>query len=65
MRETRKMRLPEWATAGAAFIYYWIMALYKLTEAPIWQDESMEFYCSLPVKGAIREIGRASCRERV
>lgn len=54
MRETRKMRLPEWATAGAAFIYYWIMALYKLTEAPIWQDESMEFYCSLPVKGAIR-----------
>lgn len=56
MRETRKMRLPEWATAGAAFIYYWIMALYKLTEAPIWQDESMEFYCSLPVKGAIRGV---------
>ncbi|MDE5697175.1 MAG: glycosyltransferase family 39 protein [Lachnospiraceae bacterium] len=56
MKETRKMRLPEWATAGAAFVYYWLMALYKLTEAPIWQDESMEFYCSIPVKGAIRGV---------
>lgn len=39
--------------AGFSFIYYWIMALYKLMEAPIWQDEAMEFYCSIPVRGAI------------
>ena len=32
------------------------MALYKLTEAPIWQDESMEFYCSIPVRGVIRGV---------
>lgn len=56
MKLTQKIRLPEWITAGAAFIYYWIMALYKLTEAPIWQDEAMEFYCSIPVKGAIRGV---------
>jgi hypothetical protein len=32
------------------------MALYKLTTAPIWQDEAMEFYCSIPVRGAIRGV---------
>lgn len=53
---TKKLRLPEWLTAGAAFVYYWIMALYKLTEAPIWQDEAMEFYCSIPVRGPIRGV---------
>ncbi|MCD8039695.1 MAG: glycosyltransferase family 39 protein [Lachnospiraceae bacterium] len=51
-----KDRLPEWLTAGAAFIYYWIMALYKLNQTPIWQDEAMEFYCSIPVKGAIEGV---------
>ena len=51
-----KMQLPEWFTAGVAFVYYWVMALYKLMDAPIWQDETMEFYCSIPVKGAIRGI---------
>lgn len=56
MRRAWKVRLPEWLTAGAAMVYYWIMALYKLTEAPIWQDEAMEFYCSLPVRGAIRGV---------
>ena len=56
MRKAWKVRLPEWLTAGAALVYYWIMALYKLTEAPIWQDEAMEFYCSLPVEGAIRGV---------
>lgn len=40
----------------ASFVYYWIMALYKLMDAPIWQDETMEFYCSIPVKGAIKGI---------
>jgi hypothetical protein len=39
-----------------AFVYYWIISLYKLTQAPIWQDEAMEFYCSIPVKGAIRGV---------
>ncbi len=40
----------------ASFVYYWVMALYKLMDAPIWQDETMEFYCSIPVKGAIKGI---------
>lgn len=62
----RKIHLPEWITAGAAFIYYWIMALYKLTQAPIWQDEAMEFYCSVPVKGAIRGVTKyATMYERM
>ena len=56
MKRTQRLRLPEWVTAGAAFIYYWVMALYKLTEAPIWQDEAMEFYCSIPVREAIRGV---------
>ncbi len=56
MKQIRRVHLPEWITAGIAFIYYWIMALYKLTEAPIWQDESMEFYCSIPVRGVIRGV---------
>lgn len=55
-----KKRLPEWVTAGAAFVYYWMMALYKLTQAPIWQDEAMEFYCSLPVKGPIAGVTKLS-----
>ena len=38
----------------ASFVYYWVMALYKLMEAPIWQDETMEFYCSIPVKDSKR-----------
>lgn len=48
--------MKNWGGEIAAFAYYWIMALYKLTEAPIWQDEAMEFYCSIPVKGAIRGV---------
>ena len=56
MKITAKKQIPEWLTAGIAFIYYWIMALYKLTAAPIWQDEAMEYYCSIPVKGAIRGV---------
>ena len=56
VKTLRKFKIPEWMTAGIAFIYYWIMALYKLTNAPIWQDESMEYYCSIPVKGAIRGV---------
>lgn len=52
----KRISLPEWVTAGAAFLYYWVMALYKLTDAPIWQDEAMEFYCSLPVRGTIRGV---------
>lgn len=51
-----KLGLPEWITAGVAFVYYWIMALYKLTYAPIWQDEAMEFYCSVPIKGEITGV---------
>jgi hypothetical protein len=46
----------ECLTAGVAFIYYWVIALWKLTQTPIWQDEAMEFYCSIPVKGAIRGV---------
>ena len=56
MNGTKKLRLPEWLTAGVAFIYYCMMALYKLTQTPIWQDEAMEFYCSIPVRGAIRGV---------
>lgn len=66
MDKISRIRLPEWMTAGVAFIYYWIMALYKLTDAPIWQDEAMEFYCSLPVKGAIRGVTKyATMYERM
>lgn len=61
-----KWKAPEWLTAGCAFLYYVIMALYKLTEAPIWQDEAMEFYCSLPVKGEIRGVTKyATMYERM
>ena len=56
MKLNRKINRPEWLTAAAAVAYYWIMALYKLTQAPIWQDEAMEFYCSVPVRGAIRGV---------
>ncbi len=55
-----KNKLPEWVTAGVAFIYYWLMGLYKLTQAPIWQDEAMEFYCSIPVKGSIEGVTKLS-----
>lgn len=52
----KKITVPEWFSAGIAFLYYWIMALYKLTDAPIWQDESMEFYCSMTQRGPIRGV---------
>lgn len=62
----RRIHVPEWITAGIAFVYYWIMALYKLTDAPIWQDESMEFYCSIPVQGTIRGVTKyATMYERI
>lgn len=50
------MKIKKWSSDIISFVYYWIMALYKLTEAPIWQDEAMEFYCSIPVRGAIRGV---------
>ena len=66
MNQKINIKLPEWVTALAAFVYYWIISLFKLTEAPIWQDEAMEFYCSLPVKGPIRGVtDYASMYERM
>lgn len=66
MDRFRHIDIPEWITAGIAFVYYWIMALYKLTQAPVWQDEVMEFYCSLPVRGAIRGVTKyATMYERM
>ena len=56
LKSLPKIKVPEWITAGIAFIYYWVMALYKLTATPIWQDEAMEYYCSIPVKGVIKGI---------
>ena len=56
MKLKEKINFPEWFTAGLAFVYYWILALYKLMDAPIWQDETMEFYCSIPVQGAIHGV---------
>lgn len=57
MLEKNKKAVPEWLTAGIAFVYYFIIALYKLTEAPIWQDEALDFYCSFMGKGYINGIG--------
>jgi 4-amino-4-deoxy-L-arabinose transferase-like glycosyltransferase len=66
MKITEKFKLPEWLTAISAFIYYWIISLYKLTQAPIWQDEAMEFYCSIPIKGEIRGVTKyATMYERM
>lgn len=69
MRERFKagrVRVPELFTAGASFAYYFIMALYRLTYTPIWQDEAMEFYCSIPVKGEIAGVTKlASMYERM
>lgn len=61
MKDLRsKIRLPEWFTAGAVFVYYWIMSLYKLTQEPIWGDECMEFYCSVTTRGPIRGVTELS-----
>ena len=66
MNVRNAIKLPEWLTAGAAFIYYLVMALYKLTQAPIWQDEAMEFYCSIPVQGPIPGVTKyATMYERM
>ena len=56
MNVKENRNLPEWLTAGIAFVYYWIMSLYKLTQTAIWQDEAMEFYCSITTKGPIRGV---------
>lgn len=55
--EKLKKLTPEWLTAGMAFGYYVVMALYKLTATPIWQDEALDFYCAAAGKGRIESIG--------
>lgn len=57
MTDKIKKMTPEWLTAGVAFVYYMIMALYKLTDAPLWQDEAMDFYFAIAGKGRIESIG--------
>jgi len=39
-----------------AFIYYFILSLFKLTTVPIWQDEAAEYYCAITDYGPIKGV---------
>lgn len=51
-----KKNKKEFILLGMAFLFFFFMALYKLTDAPIWLDEAWEFYFSKVPVGTIPGI---------
>lgn len=51
-----KQNRKEYILLGIAFLFFLFMALYKLTDAPIWLDEAWEFYFSRDIFGSIPGI---------
>ena len=40
----KKLQKKEYLVLGAVLLVFLLMALYKLTDAPLWYDEMIEFY---------------------
>ena len=56
----------EMIMVGAAFLFFFLMSCYKLTAAPLWYDETLEFYFSKDWSGAIENVtGLQSLYERL
>lgn len=41
---------------AAAFLFFFLFSCYKLTEGPLWYDETLEFYFSRIFKGPIENV---------
>ena len=52
----KKFQKKEYLVLGAVLLVFLLMALYKLTDAPLWYDEMIEFYYSKYLTGQIRGV---------
>ena len=52
----KKLQKKEYLVLGAVLLVFLLMALYKLTDAPLWYDEMIEFYYSKYLTGQIRGV---------
>ena len=51
-----KILKKEYLALGAVLLVFFCMALYKLTDTPLWYDEMIEFYYSKYLTGPIRGV---------
>lgn len=52
----RKEYIPEYICLVAVLFIFTLMSLYKLTDAPLWYDETIEFYYSKYLLGPIQGV---------
>ena len=65
-----KILKKEYLALGAVLLVFFCMALYKLTDTPLWYDEMIEFYYSKYLTGPIRGVSLCgslyrSCRHSI
>ena len=53
MEKNKKQRIKEYVGLILAFAFFLYMAMTKLTEAPLWLDETLEYYISKYMTGII------------
>lgn len=52
----KKIRKKEYLALGGVLLVFLLMSLYKLTDTPLWYDETIEFYYSKYLTGQIRGV---------
>ena len=56
----KKFQKKEYLALGGVLLIFLFMALYKLTDTPLWYDETIEFYYSKYLTGPIRGVSLCS-----
>ena len=56
----KKFQKREYLVLGGVLLVFLLMALYKLTDTPLWYDEMIEFYYSKYLTGQIRGVSLCS-----
>ena len=56
----KKLQKKEYLVLAGVLLVYLLMALYKLTDTPLWYDEMIEFYYSKYLTGQIRGVSLCS-----
>lgn len=56
----KKLQKKEWWALGGVLLVFLLMALYQLTDTPLWYDETIEFYYSRYLTGPIRGVSLCS-----
>ena len=56
MQMLKRFQRKEYFCLAAVLLVFLLMSLYKLTDAPLWYDEIVEFYYSKYLSGPIQGV---------